>query len=235
MHVEKTLKLTNNRKIEIILDCMVENPYENWDMLSHIFSWNSRYAFCDKAERPEDKYQFILEKGKALRSALKSEAERQLLTYRIDNMEEAYRCGTDAEADKAFKMLGAELEKLAVWDDLYMYDHGGITIATKPFGCRWDSGRIGFAFVLKGEILSSFARHRMTKKMYEQAWKVIEEDVSILDQYLTGDVYGFQLYNADGDVEEDCWGFYGSNVFENGMSDNFTEEDCAYLRETNQA
>lgn len=235
MYVAKTLKLQDNRKIEIIQDSMAENPYMDWDMLTHIFSWNSRYSFCDKAERPEDQYQFILEKGKALLSAMKSESDRQRLSFRIDNMEEAYRSGTDEEVIKALKLLGVELENLAVWDDLYMYEHGGITIATTPFGCIWDSGRTGFAFVLKKEILSSFARERMTKKLYEQARKVIDEDVSVLDQFINGDVYGFQLYNSAGDIENDCWGFYGSNVFENGMSENFTEADCAYLRETNQA
>lgn len=40
-----------------------------------------------------------------------------------------------------------EMEKAIIKDNdvaiilpLYLYDHSGITIATSPFGCRWDSG-----------------------------------------------------------------------------------------------
>jgi hypothetical protein len=32
---------------------------------------------------------------------------------------------------------------------LYLYDHSGLTISTKPFSCKWDSGQIGFIFVSK--------------------------------------------------------------------------------------
>lgn len=43
------------------------------------------------------------------------------------------------------------------------------------------------------------------------------------DQYLRGDVWGFRLFEIDGDDWEEvdsCWGFYGNDPRLNGMLDN---------------
>ena len=72
------------------------------------------------------------------------------------------------------------------------------------------------------------------KPLGEDNWRKVaiatmESDVKIYDQYLTGEVYGYQLYKADGVdddgeidwVEEDsCWSFYGDDLMTNGMLDN---------------
>jgi hypothetical protein len=47
-------------------------------------------------------------------------------------------------------------ENPAVILPLYMYDHSGISISTSPFGCRWDSGQIGFVLVSKKQALEEF-------------------------------------------------------------------------------
>ena len=40
-------------------------------------------------------------------------------------------------------------EDVGVILPLYLYDHSGITIATTPFSCRWDSGQVGFIIISK--------------------------------------------------------------------------------------
>ena len=41
--------------------------------------------------------------------------------------------------------LEQELEKEYKYvQKVYMYEHSGIVLSTKPFSCRWDSGVIGF-------------------------------------------------------------------------------------------
>ena len=108
-------------------------------------------------------------------------------------------------------------EKTAVILPLYLYDHSGITIATTPFGCRWDSGQIGFTFVTKEALLKEYGGKYCTKKKIEKATSVLQGEVKTYDQYLTGDVYGYQLFEVitcdKGHEHEEeldsCWGYYG--------------------------
>lgn len=89
----------------------------------------------------------------------------------------------------------------AICQPVYMYDHGGQTIRTSPFSCSWDSGCIGHAIVtheaIKREGLS-----------LEQAQKRLESEIKILDQYLTGDVWGYRIFENYEEIDS-CWGFYG--------------------------
>lgn len=67
----------------------------------------------------------------------------------------------------------------------------------------------------------------LTEKTWrDRAIEIMESDVEVYDMYLTGDVYGYTLYEAesvDDDEEpewnenDSCWGFYGDNIFENGI------------------
>jgi hypothetical protein len=93
---------------------------------------------------------------------------------------------------------------------LYLYDHSGITISTSPFGCRFDSGQVGFIFV---------SNHKIKKEGIDET-KVIEYlegEVKTYDQYLTGDVYSYSLYEIETCslghehkvLLESCGGFYG--------------------------
>lgn len=74
----------------------------------------------------------------------------------------------------------------------------------------------------------------LTRPLTDKTWRsrameIMKGDVEVYDQYLTGDVYGFTLYSAD-PVDEDetpdwamedsCWGFFGSDVLENGIVDH---------------
>ena len=39
---------------------------------------------------------------------------------------------------------------------LYLYDHSGLTIATTPFSCPWDSGQVGWIAVERAPLLAAF-------------------------------------------------------------------------------
>lgn len=84
---------------------------------------------------------------------------------------------------------------------LYLYEHSGITMSTTPFGCRWDSGQAGMAFVTKEELIESGAYH-ITKDspledMREAAHKVIRNEVEEYDHYITGNYIGYTLEHLD--------------------------------------
>ena len=81
---------------------------------------------------------------------------------------------------------------------IFMYDHSGITVSTKPYGDRWDSGQVGFIYATREDL----KREGFTKK---RATEFLENEVKIYDQFLTGDIWG---YDVEGTTES-CWGFYG--------------------------
>lgn len=100
-------------------------------------------------------------------------------------------------------------QKLAVIIPIYMYDHSGITIRTTLFSCPWDSGQIGFIFVSKEKALKEYGGRKITKKLREKLTQRLISEVETYDQYLTGDVYGFQITSHNEELDS-CWGYYGA-------------------------
>jgi hypothetical protein len=110
-------------------------------------------------------------------------------------------------------------ENPAVILPLYMYDHSGISISTSPFGCRWDSGQIGFVLVSKKQALEEFGGVRVSSKKKVKIESIIEAEVETYTQYVEGEVYGFQIVDEDNEVIDSCYGFYGTDFATNGMLD----------------
>lgn len=98
---------------------------------------------------------------------------------------------------------------------LYLYDHSGITMSTRPFNCNWDSGQVGYIFVSKNKV----------KKEGIDETKVLDYlkgEVETYDQYLTGDVWGYRIYEIETcslghehkTLVDSCWGFFGEEYAE---------------------
>ncbi len=98
---------------------------------------------------------------------------------------------------------------------LYLYDHSGITISTRPFNCNWDSGQVGYIFV---------SRNKVKKEGIDET-KVLDYlkgEVETYDQYLTGDVWGYRVYEVETCslghehkvLVDSCWGFFGEEYAE---------------------
>ncbi len=102
---------------------------------------------------------------------------------------------------------------------LYLYDHSGITIATTPFHCRWDSGQVGYIYMTKKTAISNWGR-----KYEAGVYACFEAEVEEYDKYLRGEVYGFELEDDEGNFVDSCWGFWGDNWEENGIKDHLPEE-----------
>lgn len=124
--------------------------------------------------------------------------------------------------DALQKAIAEDLD-VAVVKPIYLYSHSGETISTKPFSCRWDSGQIGFAIVKKQAIREEYSIKRVTQKYIDLAEKILKAEVETLDQYVSGDVYGFELLDENDNVDDSCWGFYGSDIKTNGILDNLNE------------
>lgn len=91
---------------------------------------------------------------------------------------------------------------------LGLIDHSGISMyvgggahAMDPGG--WDSGTIGVIF-------DTTSTREATGAPIEDIERQLIAEVEEYDLYLTGQVYGFVIYDPDGDdTNESCWGFLG--------------------------
>ncbi len=113
------------------------------------------------------------------------------------------------------------LRDAAVKLPIYMYDHGGVSLATTPFGCNFDSGQVGWVYVNHQDI-------RDGKVTLAQAEEILRKEIKLQDQYIKGEVYGVRIVDEDGEDMDSVWGFYGDDWKDNGIMDHVP----AHLRDT---
>ena len=131
---------------------------------------------------------------------------------------------TDPYSNKSFyddfKYHLKEVEDCTIKDviylPVYMYDHSGITIkAGESFSCSWDSGQIGYIYITKKQVYKEYGWKRITKEREKQIEEYLVNEIKVLDDYLNGNVFGFNLTNDETDEDvESCWGFYGDTYAE---------------------
>ena len=109
--------------------------------------------------------------------------------------------------------------KVLSYKPLYLYDHSGITISTSPFNCNWDSGQIGWVFI--DEKQWKLMMGNDTDINEERLSEIIDSDVKTYDQYITGEVYRYTIY----EIETCSLGHEHKNYVE-GCGGYFGEEEC---------
>ena len=92
---------------------------------------------------------------------------------------------------------------------VYMYEHSGITIRTSTFSDPWDSGQVGFIYVDRETVLREYSAKRITPAVRQSVLECLQGEIETLDQFLTGQVYGYVIKDAEGEHVDSCWGFYG--------------------------
>ena len=147
----------------------------------------------------------------------------------------------------------ALMEPHAEWMPIWLYDHSGITIScgarTSQYADRWDSSQLGFIVMIKENAMKGLVEYILdekgepirdgehgykTRPLTEETWRaraieVMKGEIETYDLYLTGEVFGFTLYESD-PVEDDetpnweetdsCWGFFGDDLLTNGILDH---------------
>ena len=89
---------------------------------------------------------------------------------------------------------------------LYLYVHSDLSVSTDAFSCRWDSGQVGWVYITQSKKDKMGFPDTYTLDMYEN---IIREEVKTYNDYLNGQVFGYEVVGKDGDVLESCWGFVG--------------------------
>jgi hypothetical protein len=83
---------------------------------------------------------------------------------------------------------------------LNAYIHGGVALSLGEFGCRWDSGQVGWVFVKEENEWGDHLTHEMLAQSLVDQW----------NQYLSGDVWYFTVEDSDGEETDlGCGGIYG--------------------------
>ena len=62
------------------------------------------------------------------------------------------------------------------------------------------------------------------KKFFE---KVISQELKEYTSWANGEVYGFTLYDQDGEIKEDCWGYYNIEDIKESLPDEWKDEDLS--------
>lgn len=190
-------------KIKIYLD---ENPSDprDWEPLGNMVCFHSKYKLGDKHnfKYMED---FKLDLAKKINVDI-----RRKIEYWQDLDKD---CWVENLIEKALKD--------ALILPLYLYDHSGITMNTTGFSCKWDSGQVGWIYVTKDDIRKEFEIKNVTKKYWEKAKQILIYEVSIYDNYICGDVYGYVVLDPEDESEslDSCWGYFGQS----GMDQLITE------------
>jgi hypothetical protein len=131
-----------------------------------------------------------------------------------------YDLGDPHDFETPGEFLERVTERDAIILPLYLYDHSGITMSTVPFHCPWDSGQVGWIYVLKEDVRKEWGVKRITPKLRKKVEDILRSEVETYDQYLQGDVYGFTLHNKckscgnEFELIDSCWGFYGDDIQE---------------------
>lgn len=121
--------------------------------------------------------------------------------------------------------------------NIYLYDHSGLTISSGPFSCRWDSGWFGIAAVSIEKVKKEYKWKVLTKARRRMVEQQLQAEIDTYDQYLRGEVYGFEIRPADdaSEIIDSCWGFFGDESLTDIESDCRTTIDNHIAQEQQTA
>lgn len=109
--------------------------------------------------------------------------------------------------------------KVLCYKPLYLYDHSGITISTKPFNCNWDSGQVGWVIIHEKQLELMCGKD--FDRSEENLSSIINGEVKTYDEYLTGDVYKYEVYEI-----ETCSLGHQHKVLLESCGSYYSEGDC---------
>ena len=231
--------MVKEQRVRIVADRGPASPRDWCCNAGRMICWHQKYNLGDKHE-----YSDPVDFQRELACEVNDDLEEEL--YRLENdvyyklLDRACDAGRDDSHAYASRLVATRVDKLiedAVRDGyvvlpLYLYDHSGITMSTGSFPCMWDSGQVGWIVCDKETIEKEFKGDK------DRAEKCLLAEVMTYDQYLTGDVYGFIVEEREERDEDDdseweetdsCYGFYGSDVRENGMAGHLESDKLIEL------
>lgn len=93
---------------------------------------------------------------------------------------------------------------------IYAYDHSGIVMSVTPFSDPWDSGQVGWWVFTTEDLISIY--NEDTEDTRQKAREGVKAQIQYLNDLGSGNVWGYEITGADGDVDDSCWGFVGDDA-----------------------
>lgn len=113
-----------------------------------------------------------------------------------------------AEGREFCEDLGDAVVKIPV----YIYQHGGFVLSTGPFSCPFDSGQVGWWTFTSEDIKSIYGED--TEDARKKAAVGVLDALQHINDVYSGNVWGFEIIDFDGEVADSCWGFIGDGAIE---------------------
>lgn len=191
---------------KLIQDFEAESP-RDWDNLGTMVCWHNRYNLGDEQPK-ESPYEYRL----ALASVYKPTLDEHV-------------------SDEQDQIIDTVLDEHYIILPLYLYEHSGITMDTSGFSCPWDSGQVGFIYIDIIDAKREMRWEKLSPQRRQQLIKQLMGEVEVYDQFITGDVWGFEVVREARSIEDDdrwvkieeldsCWGFFGDDIETNGIKDH---------------
>lgn len=223
MYHNDTMKWTKKGKtycLHVEQDYYAENPRRGYGEYESIMACFHRdYDLGDKIpeKEPEAFWKRLVRENCSAEDVLLAIKERYL------NMEVSVLENGHVDGDLSISECMILMNRHAAWMPLWVYEHSGLTIScgerVYPYSDRWDSYGVGWIItVKKGSKTDNESDDEWEKRVMEN----MEMEVKEYDEYLTGDVYEYTLYEkCAGEWEKmDCCGmFFGADTLENGILD----------------
>jgi hypothetical protein len=197
-------------KVRIMIDSDPESP-RDWDNLGTMICHHRKYTLGDKHRfnDPEDFSRSLLDSVVLARlDTRRDKEESRIFHLHGRDYHDALR---DIGADHKQRLMMAA-EKRAIILPLFLYDHSGIAMRTQSFSCPWDSGQVGFIYVLLDKARADFNVKRIGRRVRRRAIESLEQEVKTYSEYLQGEVYGYTVEREDGETIDSCFGFFGFDL-----------------------
>ena len=230
-------------RYELIRDDDPMNPRE-CDNLGTMACWHRRYVLGD--EQPSESPEEWIRNMSGLDDDQLDTAKERFYNLLAKKSPPQTLSDEIALWDRADSLL---LEKCQNLFDryylslpLYLYDHSGVTMSCAAFICPWDSGQVGIIYVSKERLRQEYSSKLITPKIREKALAVLRAEVEEYDRFLTGDCWGYEIYEMDDDPDmteagyendgycvDSCWGFLGDEWAEQAAQeamDYYVQKDA---------
>jgi hypothetical protein len=193
-------------KIEVHFDCDCEavNPREN-DNVGTMVCWHRRANYGDEQPKcsPEDWFRAKLTDWAEARRGISERIDRNIDVF-LERIE-----------DWDLHQLMNRFVQNNMLVPIMAYEDGGITIRAYNYGNfpdkQWDCGQLGFIYVSYEDILKNWGGKGKLPgvRAMKSARRCLEAEIEEYNSFLTGEVYGYKMFDPDGNETDSCWGFIG--------------------------
>jgi hypothetical protein len=152
---------------------------------------------------------------------------------------------TDSSDEGSDEQIPQRLKEHFLILPLYLYDHSGLRMKTTPFSCPWDSGQVGWIYTTLDHLVECYGspdndptfdspvrysfQEGSMPTLREAGEAVLRCEVCVYDQYLSGEVYGWETDT------DSCGGFFGSDFEANGLLETARDSIDARLSDARRA